>query len=101
MPSELLEEGMFRAARFGVDAHLPDSAGTLRPLSDVLAQTLEHVQPHARELACEDELALIPALVSAGGGAGRQRNTYDLAGIDALLRAMTETTGQTSGTAQS
>ena len=101
MPSELLEEGMFRAARFGVGAQLPDAAGELHPFDDLLAEALDHVQPYARELGCEDELALIPALVAAGGGAGRQRETYELAGIDSLLRALTETTAQTSGITQS
>jgi carboxylate-amine ligase len=100
MPSELLEEGMFRAARFGVKAQLPDPTGALHPFDDVLAEALDQVQPYVRELGCEDELALIPALVAAGGGAGRQRETYELSGIDSLLRVLTETTGQTSGIPQ-
>lgn len=97
LPSELLEEGMFRAARFGVHARLPDANGELHEFSDALARTLDHVQPYARELDCEDGLALIPALVAAGGGAGRQREIYELAGIDALLRDLTTTTAQTAG----
>jgi glutamate---cysteine ligase / carboxylate-amine ligase len=97
MPNELLEEGMFRAARFGVQAQLPDNAGKLHPFDDLLEEALDHVQPYARELGCDDELALIPALVAAGGGAGRQREIYQLAGIDSLLRAMTQTTSHTSG----
>jgi glutamate---cysteine ligase / carboxylate-amine ligase len=101
LPSELLEEGMFRAARFGVGAQLPDAAGELHPFDELLADALDHVQPYARELGCEDELALIPALVAAGGAAGRQREIYELAGMESLLRALTETTAQTSGITQS
>ena len=92
---------MFRAARFGVAAELPDADGRLHPFDEVLGQALDHVRPYARELDCEDELALIPALVAAGGGAGRQREVYELSGIDALLRDLTRTTGETSGIIQS
>ena len=37
-PPELIEEGMFRAARFGVDASLPDHDGHLRPVAELLAR---------------------------------------------------------------
>jgi carboxylate-amine ligase len=96
LPNELLEEGMFRAARFGVDALLPDATGELHEFEDVLTATLDHAKPYARELACEDGLALIPALVASKGGAGRQRELYALAGIDSLLRELAATTAQTS-----
>ena len=88
---------MFRAARYGVHAELPDAEGHLRPFADLLAEALDHVQPYARELDCEDELAFIPALVAAGGGAGRQREVYELSGIDALLRELTAVTAQLAG----
>lgn len=101
MPSELLEEAMFRAARFGVQAELPDGVGELHAVDEVLARALDHVQPYARELGCEDELDLLPALVATGGGAGRQREIYRVSGIDSLVRAMTETTSQPSGITQS
>ncbi len=35
-PAEVLEEGAFRAARFGVQAQLPDADGALRPVSELL-----------------------------------------------------------------
>jgi carboxylate-amine ligase len=100
LPSELLEEGMFRAARYGVRAELPDADGHLHPFGDVLAKALDDVGPYARELDCEAELALIPALVADGGGAGRQRAVHELSGIDALLRELTAATAQTSGIIQ-
>ena len=100
LPTELLEEGMFRAARFGVRAQLPDATGALHPFDEVLAEALDHVQPYVGELGCENELALIPALVAAGGGAGRQRETYELSGVDALLRELTAVTAETAGITQ-
>jgi carboxylate-amine ligase len=93
-PSEVLEEGTFRAARFGVDARLPDAEGYLRPAAELLDDALALARPHARELGCAEELELLPALLAAGGGAARQRGVYDIAGMDALLREMTRITGQ-------
>jgi carboxylate-amine ligase len=100
LPSEVLEEGMFRATRFGTSASLPDKDGKLHPFADVLRDVLERVQPYAVELGCEDALARIPALAAAGGGAGRQRAVYELAGSDALLRELIAMTAQTASAIQ-
>jgi hypothetical protein len=54
-PVEVLEEGVFRAARFGVGARLPDADGQLRPVSELLDDAL--ALGHAHELHCADELA--------------------------------------------
>jgi carboxylate-amine ligase len=50
MPAEVLEEGMFRAARFGVDAQLPDSDGRLRPVGQLLDAAVAVAADHAGEL---------------------------------------------------
>jgi carboxylate-amine ligase len=99
VPTELVEEGMFRAARFGTEARLPDRTGTLHPFPQVLSDALDRARPYAVELGCEDALTRIPALAAAGGGAGRQRAVYELAGPDALLRELIATTAQTAGSA--
>ena len=91
-PPELIEEGMFRAARFGVQASLPDREGRLRPVAELLSDALRIASRHAAELGCEAELAALPALVERGGGAGRQRRMHELAGMDALLRDLTALT---------
>jgi carboxylate-amine ligase len=91
-PSEVLEEGMFRAARYGVRARLPDAEGRLWPLGELLEHRLGSLGDHARELGCEAELERLPALLSRGGGAGRQRSAFEIAGMDGLLRDMTELT---------
>jgi glutamate---cysteine ligase / carboxylate-amine ligase len=93
MPPEVLEEGLFRAARFGTDARLPDADGALRPVHQLLDEALEVARPHARELECQDELELLPTLLERQGGAGRQRRFYAIGGMDALLRELTQLTG--------
>jgi len=85
-PPELIEEGMFRAARFGVHASLPDAEGHLRPVAELLADAQRIAARHSVELGCEAELDELPGLLERAGGAGRQRRMHELAGMDALLR---------------
>ncbi|MBV8216976.1 MAG: YbdK family carboxylate-amine ligase [Solirubrobacterales bacterium] len=92
---EILEEGMFRAARFGVRGELPDPQGRRRPVSELLQDALERANAWAGELGCADELARLPELLQRGGGAGMQRATYEIAGIDAVLRELVQRTGNT------
>jgi glutamate---cysteine ligase / carboxylate-amine ligase len=89
---ELIEEGLFRAARFGVHADLPNAQGTRTPVSELLEQALARAQPFAQELGCAAELGVLPDLVRRGGGAGAQRAIYEVAGIDAVTRELTELT---------
>ena len=89
---------MFRATRFGVHAQLPDAQGDLHDFDEVLEAALEQAQPYARGAAAASRrVARIPAMVAAGGGAGRQRAVYNLSGVDSLLRNLIATTAQTSG----
>lgn len=91
-PGDLLEEGLFRAARFGVQADLPDVRGELHPVAVLLEQALERVEPFASELGCAEELATVPALLERGGGAARQRGIHEISGIDSLLRELSRCT---------
>ncbi len=91
-PSEILEEGMFRAARFGTHARLPDETGRLRPVAELLAEALAGAGEHAAELGCEAELGELDGVLARGGGAGRQRAVHEIAGMDALLRKLLELT---------
>jgi glutamate---cysteine ligase / carboxylate-amine ligase len=93
-PAEILEEGSFRAARFGVSARLPDANGTLRPVVELLHNALTITGEHAQELGCVKELAELPSLLARGGGAGRQRAMYEIAGMDGLLCELTAITGE-------
>jgi glutamate---cysteine ligase / carboxylate-amine ligase len=81
---EVLEEASFRAARFGVTARLPDRDGHLRPVAELLAETVDAARDSARELGCEAELAGLRELAAHGGGAGLQR----AAGLDAVLHKL-------------
>ena len=90
---ELVEEGMFRAARFGTAARLPDADGALRPVHELLAEAVTIARRHAGELGCVDELELLPQLLEREGGAGRQRRLHGIAGMDSLLRELTLLTG--------
>jgi carboxylate-amine ligase len=92
-PAEVLEEGAFRAARFGVDAELPDPDGRLRPVTELLDAALALARDHADELDCADALDVLPALLRRGGGAGRQRAAHEIGGMGALLRELTQVTG--------
>jgi glutamate---cysteine ligase / carboxylate-amine ligase len=89
---ELVEEGIFRAARFGTRARLPGPDGTLRTVDQLLDDALRVAGRHAAELDCAAELELLPALLAAQGGAGRQRAVYEVTGMDALLRELVELT---------
>ncbi|MBV9604457.1 MAG: YbdK family carboxylate-amine ligase [Solirubrobacterales bacterium] len=91
-PPEVIEEGIFRAARFGVHGRLPDAEGTLRAVSDVLDDAVARASRWAGELGCSDELDGLRDLVARGGGAGAQREVYEIAGIDAVARRLVEPT---------
>jgi carboxylate-amine ligase len=91
-PPEVIEEALFRAARFGVDGQLPDAHGRRHAVSEILEDALTRVKSRARELGCVQELALLPELLRRGGGAGAQRAIHEIAGIDAVVRRLTELT---------
>jgi carboxylate-amine ligase len=95
-PAEVLEEGGFRAARFGVHARLPDAEGRLRPVAELLHDALAVAGDHAQDLGCVSELARLPSMLTRGGGAGRQRAAYEIAGMDGLLRELTSLTAEGS-----
>ena len=86
---DILDEGIFRAARFGVGARLPDADGSLQSVAGLLDQALKSARPYARELGCGDALELVVPLFESGGGAGLQRRIHAIAGMDALLRELT------------
>ena len=84
-PDELLDEAMYRAARWGTDGSLPDADGRLRPVGAVLNEALALAAAHARELGCEEQLAGTARLLADGGGAGRQRAVHAEHGMRGLV----------------
>ncbi len=91
-PPEVVEEGLFRAARFGVHGRLPDAEGTLRPVSELLEDALRRAQRWADELGCAEALGGLRDIMARGGGAGAQREIYEIAGIAAVVRRLVELT---------
>jgi carboxylate-amine ligase len=92
-PAEVLEEAVFRAARFGVSALLPGADGQQRPVAELLDDALALASRYAAELGCAKELDALGELLVRGGGAGRQRAAYEIAGMDGLVRELTTLTG--------
>jgi carboxylate-amine ligase len=89
LPPEILDEAIFRAARFGVAARLPDADGTPREVRELLDRALETASAYSAELRCQADLERLPAIVAERGGAGRQRRIYEIAGMHALVRELT------------
>jgi carboxylate-amine ligase len=86
-PAEILDEASFRAARAGVQATLPGEAG-LRPVAELLQETVALVSCAARELRCESQLTDLEQLLAEGGGAGVQRANHRDGDTPALLQAL-------------
>ncbi len=89
---EILQESIFRASRFGVGGELIDNGGIHRPVSEMLDAVIADVGDYADALGCASELATLPQLLGDGGGAGRQRSVFTVAGIGAVTRNLAEET---------
>ena len=73
----MLRENKWRAARFGLDADVVvNSAGQVRPIVDLIEDTLEQLQPTAQELGCSQELADVHTIVECRPSADRQRLVF-------------------------
>ncbi len=91
-PAELVEEGSFRAGRFGVAGTLPGPDGTPRPVADLAHAAVARAREHADDLGCRDAVDAVADLVRRGGGAARQREAHALGGMPMLLRELTALT---------
>jgi carboxylate-amine ligase len=88
----ILRDNKWRAARFGLDANLVvNSMGQVRPVIEMIEDTLEQLVPVAQELQCEKELADIGMIVKNRPSADRQRRvhqeTHSLSRVVESLRA--------------
>jgi glutamate---cysteine ligase / carboxylate-amine ligase len=73
-------ENKWLAARYGLEAPVMDLATGRRnriPVAQLIRRTLKLVEPHARELGSERELAGIEAILSRGNGADRQLRVFN------------------------
>lgn len=95
IPPWHVQENKWRAARYGLDAIvIVDSDSNERPMVDDLFELLNRLEPTAKRLQCEDELALVPRIVQSGASYQRQRRMTaaaqgDLvAVVDGLVREL-------------
>lgn len=93
LPPWLVRENKWRAARYGLDAHVitPNRLRREVPLREGLAQWLERLTPVARDLGCEDELRFAAELSAHGASYERQRAA---GGPQEALRLLLDETGR-------
>ncbi|MEA5453359.1 glutamate--cysteine ligase [Sinomonas sp. JGH33] len=74
MPPWHVQENKWRSARYGLDAIIIlDAQGNEKLVTEHLAETLNRLEPIARDLGCEDELRDIEGILRRGAGYQRQR----------------------------
>jgi glutamate---cysteine ligase / carboxylate-amine ligase len=76
----LTSENKWLAARHGLEAPIMDLATGRRnrvPVSQLVRRTLRDIQPHARELGCEQELEGIREILSRGSSADGQLRIFN------------------------
>jgi carboxylate-amine ligase len=92
----LTTENKWLAARYGLEAPVMDLATGRRnrqPVAQMIRRTLKMVEPHARELGTESELAGIEEIVRRGNGADRQLRVFNAnRDIVEVAREIAETT---------
>ncbi len=95
LPPWLVRENKWRAARYGLDAHVitPDRARREVPLREGLAQWLERLEPVAHDLDCAEELRFAGELAERGASYVRQR---DAGSPESALRLLIAETGRPS-----
>jgi carboxylate-amine ligase len=76
----LTTENKWLAARYGIEAPVMDLVTGRRnrvPVAQLVRRTLKLVEPHARELGSESELAGIEEILRRGNGADRQLRVFN------------------------
>jgi carboxylate-amine ligase len=81
MPPWHVQENKWRSARYGLDAIIIlDAAGREQLVTEHLAETLDRLEPIARDLGCERELQDVEGIVRRGAGYQRQRRVAEANG---------------------
>ncbi|WNV74836.1 glutamate--cysteine ligase [Geodermatophilus sp. DSM 44513] len=81
--SWVLRENKWRAARYGLDADVVvDDKGTVLPVRQAIADLVEELEPTARRLGCEAELADVHRILAVGASYQRQRAVAAATGGD-------------------
>jgi carboxylate-amine ligase len=97
----LTTENKWLAARYGLSAPVMDLHTGRRnrlPVAALVRRTLKTVQPHARDLGSEEELAGIDEILRRGNGADRQLHVFnankDIVDVAREIAAATEVTSE-------
>jgi carboxylate-amine ligase len=91
LPSWLVRENKWRAARDGLDATvIVDEEGTLQAVRDALGEAIERLAPVAEELGSARSLAATARVLERGGSAAQQRAANARGGHDAVLAEVLE-----------
>ena len=100
----LTTENKWLAARYGLDAPVMDLHTGRRnrvPVAQVIRRTLRLVEPHARDLGSESELAGVEEILRRGNGADSQVRVYnanrDIVEVVREIAAQTENVGVAVG----
>ncbi|WP_280273074.1 glutamate--cysteine ligase [Nocardia wallacei] len=95
IPPWHVQENKWRAARYGLDAIIiTDAQSNERLVTDDLSELLNRLEPVAKQLGCEKELALVAEIPQRGASYQRQRRVAaaaqgDLvAVVDALVKEL-------------
>jgi carboxylate-amine ligase len=76
----LTTENKWLVARYGLEAPLMDLATGRRnriPVAQLVRRTLKLIQPHARDLGADGELAGVAEILARGNGADRQLRVFN------------------------
>lgn len=91
LPSWLVRENKWRAARDGLDATaIVDEQGTLQTVRDALGEAVERLAPVAADLGATRSLEAVTRVVEGGGSAARQRAAFERGGHPAVLAELIE-----------
>jgi carboxylate-amine ligase len=69
----VVRENKWRAARYGMDAHIIREDETTRPVREALLELALDLRPTAERLGCVEELSRVEAVVEKGASYQRQR----------------------------
>src|SRR3954451_18855492 len=78
----VVRENKWRAARYGMDAHIIREDETTLPVRDALLELAQDLKPTAERLGCTEELARVEEVVDHGSSYQRQRAVAAASGGD-------------------
>ncbi|MFL6156293.1 MAG: YbdK family carboxylate-amine ligase [Marmoricola sp.] len=94
VPSEVLAENSFRAARYGLETTIADVDGTMRPLRVVAARMLEEARDVLRTDDLDAPLQEVDRLLADETSYARQRRLHAETGMEAVLDDLTVGAGE-------